>query len=258
MGDRRRAQTVTMAVAVLAGSAIAAAPALAQSSGGSWTFSWVQLGGTWRSAPRPTSTAACAYTSPLACNAGFVGTYRDGEQQTFYKGGCGAAPIRIVCVVDPAGARPAPPPPRPGPAPSGRVPAGETLLKKVGDWDLRRHGTPNGTLERCSITFERYKPIVWRISAMADGRFILTLPTHDGVENGARIQTRYSVNRKYFDGVAVVGPGRRTALDITRTIDDFAVGSDATVPIRDRTYKTFLYSMPQAMIALRDCVARWR
>lgn len=250
MGARRGMKAAIAVTVLVAGTALPFEAARAQSQGGAWTFSWVQLGGTWRSAPTRTASQTCPYTSRFACNAAYLGSYRNGEQQTFYKDGCGAPPIRIVCVVDPVGT----PPPPPSGAGAGVAP-GETFLRKVGDWDLRRHGTANGTLERCSITFERYKPIIWRISAMPGGRFVLTLPTHESVEDGARITTRYSVNRKYYDGVAVVGPGRRTALDITRTIGDFSVGSDATIPIRDRTYKTFLYSMPQAMNALRACVA---
>lgn len=146
-----------------------------------------------------------------------------------------------------------------GGLPTGRYQPGERLIRNVGGWDLREHVRPDGTFERCTITFERYAPTnVPRFALFDNNRFILSLTAHESLPAGSRVPTRYSVNGKSFDGVLEVHPHRRSSMDVTARINDFATPSDARIPVRDRTYAFFMYGMPQAMNALRECRARFR
>ena len=139
---------------------------------------------------------------------------------------------------------------------AGRYPPGERVTGKSGEWEIREHIRPDGSFERGSITFNRYAPgNIWRFSLRDDRKNILTVNTHPSAKKG-KVKIRYSVNRKYFDGVADVGPVR-TGIDVTATANDFATASDGTIPVYDRTYKIFMYGMPDAMNALKACRAKF-
>ncbi|MBS7792039.1 hypothetical protein KTR66_18710 [Roseococcus sp. SDR] len=146
-----------------------------------------------------------------------------------------------------------------GGRPTGRYPPGERLIRNVGGWDLREHVRADGSFERCTITYERHAPTnVPRISLLDNNLYILSLTAHESLAAGSRIPTRYSINGRSFDGVLAVHPNRRSSMDITAVIANFAVASDARIPVRDRTYAWFMSGMPQAMTALRECRARFR
>ena len=148
---------------------------------------------------------------------------------------------------------------RTGGRPTGRYPPGERLIRNVGGWDLREHVRPDGTFERCTITFERFAPTnVPRIALFDSNVYVLSLTAHESLAAGSRIPTRYSVNGRSFDGTLDVHANRRSSMDITAVIGHFAVASDVRIPVRDRTYAWFMQGMPQAMTALRECRARFR
>ncbi len=143
------------------------------------------------------------------------------------------------------------------PKPTGRYQPGERIIGRVGEWDVREHIRKDGSFERCTITMEKYKPVVWRVMSMDDNRYLLSVPQPPDLANNTRRPIRYGVNRKYFDGVAHV-IGGRTVLNISSTINEFSVMSDVDIPMGRSTYRVFFYSMPAAMNALKACRARFR
>jgi hypothetical protein len=139
-----------------------------------------------------------------------------------------------------------------GAPPTGRYPPGERLIRNVGGWDLREHVRADGS-------FERYAPThVPRFSLLGNNRFFLSLTAHQSLPAGSRVAARFTVNGKCFNGVLDVHANRRSSMDVTDMIYDFATASDARIPVRARTYAFFMYGMPPAMNALRECRARFR
>jgi hypothetical protein len=140
--------------------------------------------------------------------------------------------------------------------PTGAYAPGERVVGRHGEWDLREHVRSNGSFERCTITMEKYKPVVWRVSYMDDNRFILSVPKPPELSEGTKQTLRYGVNRKWFNGEYRIAGGR-TAIDITNTINEFSVGSDVRIPVGKSTYAVYFYSMPAAMNALKSCRTRF-
>lgn len=150
-----------------------------------------------------------------------------------------------------------PTPGNPG-LPTGRYPPGERLIERSGEWDVREHVAADGTFQRCSITMEKYKPVTWRVSLWNNNRSVLTVPAPSELPANTRNRFRYGVNSKWFDGEYVITPDRRSAIDITNTINEFSTPSTVDLPVGRSTYRVFFYSMPQAMNRLKACRARFR
>ena len=139
----------------------------------------------------------------------------------------------------------------------GLYPPGERVVQKISPlWELREHIRPDGSFERCSISFLRYPTNMWRFSLLDNRRIVLSIPTHPSAPIGTKLPIRYSAGGKYFSAVAQIDQ-TRTHFDVTQTIGAFAKPADADIPIKDRTYRLFLSEIDKALPALRNCRARF-
>lgn len=134
---------------------------------------------------------------------------------------------------------------------------GERVIQKIGPlWELREHIRPDGSFERCSISFLRYPTNMWRFSLLDNRRIVLSIPTHPSAPIGTKLPIRYSAGGKYFSAVAQID-ATRTHFDVSQTIGAFARPADADIPIKDRTYRLFLSEIDKALPVLRNCRARF-